>query len=150
MSTFRERPYVNGNFLVDLGTGDEEAVTAGFSEVILPAGAAEVIEYRNGNEKSNPPRKIPGFVRYENVILKRGITGALDLYEWWIQVQSGDPSAYRTVTIQLLSEDRSSTALAWKLTNAWPAAYRFSKLEARGEAVAMEIMELAYESMAIE
>ncbi len=60
MATFRERPYANRNFLVDLGTGEEEALQAGFTEIILPEAIVEDIEYRNGNEKTSEARKLPG------------------------------------------------------------------------------------------
>ena len=40
MAVFREKPYSNYNFLVDLGAGDTSGVKAGFSEVILPPGAS--------------------------------------------------------------------------------------------------------------
>lgn len=150
MSVLRERPYVNGNFLVDFGTGDDDSVTAGFAEVILPASSAEVVEYRNGNERENVPRKMPGGVQHERVILKRGLIGDLSLYEWWTQVENGDLSAYRDVTITLQSEDRTEAVFAWTLRNAWPAVYRFSPLRAGGEEIVMEIVELAYEGLSVE
>ena len=46
MAVQRDNPYPNFNFVVDIGLGDE----IGFSEVDLPAGEIEVIEYREGNE----------------------------------------------------------------------------------------------------
>ena len=150
MSVLRERPYVNGNFLVDLGTGDDDGIIAGFAEVILPASSAEVVEYRNGNEKENVPRQMPGGVKHERVILKRGLIGDLSLYEWWTQVENGDLDAYRDVTIKLQAEDRSEVVFTWTLRNAWPAAYRFSPLNAGGEHIVMEIVELAYEGLHIE
>jgi phage tail-like protein len=150
MSVLRDRPYVNGNFIVDFGIGDDDSVTAGFAEVILPASSAEVVEYRNGNEKENVPRKMPGGVQHERVILKRGLIGDLSLYEWWTQVENGDLSAYRDVTITLQSEDRTAAVFTWTLRNAWPAAYRFSPLHAGGEEIVMEIIELAYERLFIE
>ena len=150
MSVFRERPYVNGNFLVDLGTGGPDAVAAGFAEVVLPASRAEVVAYRNGNEKENVPRRLPGTIHRDRVILKRGLIGDLSLYEWWKQVENGNHEAYRTVIIQLLSEESEEPVFVWKLTNAWPAVYRFSDLNADGDAVVMEIVELAYENLAIE
>jgi phage tail-like protein len=135
---------------VDFGIGDDDSVTAGFAEVILPASSAEVVEYRNGNEKENVPRKMPGGVQHERVILKRGLIGDLSLYEWWTQVENGDLSAYRDVTITLQSEDRTAAVFTWTLRNAWPAAYRFSPLHAGGEEIVMEIIELAYERLFIE
>ena len=67
----RDNPYLNFNFLVDLGLGDE----LGFSEVEVPSGEIEVIEYREGGDRVNSARKLPALTKYPNVTLKRGITG---------------------------------------------------------------------------
>lgn len=150
MATFRERPYANRNFLVDLGTGEEEALQAGFTEIILPEAIVEDIEYRNGNEKTSEARKLPGRTYYGNVTLKRGVIGSLDLYQWWDQARDGDISLYRRVVIRLLNEDRSETVMTWILINAWPVRYSFSTLNAQGDDVLVETIELAFEGLEIE
>jgi phage tail-like protein len=147
MATYRERPYLNFNYLVDLGTGDADAPLAGFSEVILPEAWVDVIEYRSGNFKENNVIKLTGLEHYSNLVLKRGVIGALDLYEWWDQVRNGSQDALRTVTVQLLSEDRSDVALSWKFLRARPVRYKFSELVGDGGEVAIEHLELAIERM---
>ena len=89
MPVQRDNPYLNFNFLVDLGLGDE----LGFSEVEVPSGEIEVIEYREGGDRVNSARKLPGLAKYPNVTLKRGITGRTDLFEWWKSVRDGRSSA---------------------------------------------------------
>lgn len=150
MATFRERPYLNFNYLVDLGTGDSEGPRAGFSEVILPEAWVDVIEYRSGNSKQNYVIKLTGLEHYSNLILKRGVIGSLDLYEWWDQVRNGKSDASRTVTVQLLSEDRSEAVLNWKFLEARPVRYKFSELIGDGDEVLVEHLELAFERMEIE
>jgi phage tail-like protein len=150
MATFRERPYGNYNFLVDLGTGDSASVQAGFSEVVLPEAWMEVIEYRVGNEHESGVRKIPGRVHYGNVVLKRGAIGSLDLYQWWNDVRNGNISAYRTVSISLQTEDRTGIVLTWRLLRAWPVRYKFSSLEAQGKMALVEVLELAFERLEME
>ena len=150
MAIFRDTPYGNCNFLVDLGAGDPRSVQAGFTEVLLPEASIDVIEYRNGNEKESGARKIPGRAKYSNVVLKRGVIGSLDLYQWLDQVRNGDVGARRTVAIHLLNEDRSATVLTWKLLRALPVGYTFSNLDARGEAPLLEMLELAYERLEME
>jgi phage tail-like protein len=150
MATFRERPYGRGNFLVDLGNGDTESPQAAFVEVILPEALIEAHEYRAGNERSNEPRKLIGGVGYGNVVLKRGVLGALDLYEWWNQARNGDAGAYRNVLIQLLSEDRQTVALTWRLRNAFPVRHAFSELAANACEPAIEVLELAVERIDLE
>jgi phage tail-like protein len=150
MAIARDRPYRNGNYLVDLGSGDAESVRAGFSEVILPDAAIEAIEYRNGNERSNEARKLLGPVRYENLVLKRGLIGDLDLYNWWNQARNGELNALRNVTVSLLTEDRTATVFTWHFRNARPARYGFTHLAGEGDETVLEIFELAFERMEIE
>jgi phage tail-like protein len=150
MAILRDRPYGNYNYLVDLGTGNTDGPDAGFAEIVLPESSIDIIEYRNGNEKESGVRKIPGRVHYSNLILKRGVIGALDLYQWWNQVRNGDINGFRNVVIQLQSEDRTATVLTWKLFRAWPVRYRFSNLEAKGKEMLLEFLELALERLEME
>jgi phage tail-like protein len=150
MAIARERPYVKGNFLVDLGTGDTESARAGFTHVILPEAEIDTIEYRNGNERSNEPRKLIGQVGYTNLVLRRGLIGELDLYEWWNQARNGDQNARRTITVSLLSEDRADVVWRWRFTNAFPSKYSSSDLCAEANDVVMETIEISVERMEID
>jgi phage tail-like protein len=150
MATLRERPYSRSNFQVDLGTGEVDSVVAGFTEVRLPEGRLEAVAYRSGNEKTNEPRKLPGSLSHENLVLRRGVIGSLDLYEWWKEVRDGGREAMRTVTVQLLSEDRTGPVLTWRFRNAWPVGYGFEPLSTLDCGPAVEFIELAFEGMEIE
>lgn len=145
MAELRERPYSQFNFLVDLGTGDTNTVQAGFQEVSGLGMEITVAEYRNGNERDNAPRKITGMYKVPDVTLKRGVIGALDLYNWLNDVRNGSQEALRTVTIQLLSEDRADVAMEWKLTNARITKYTGPSLNGKGTDVAVEEVTLACE-----
>jgi phage tail-like protein len=149
MAVLRDRPYGNFNFLVDFGSGVEGS-EAGFSEVLMPEASIDVIEYRNGNDKESGVRKIPGRAHYGNVTLKRGVIGSLNLYQWFNQIRDGDANGYRTVVIQLQNEDHTQIVMTWKLLRAWPARYKSPDLNGKGQDVAMEELELAYERLEIE
>jgi phage tail-like protein len=140
----RDNPYLNFNFVVDLGAGDE----LGFSEVEAPTGEIEVIEYREGADRVNTARKLPGLAKYPNVTLKRGITGRTDLFEWWKSVRDGQVMR-RNVTITLLDEQRQPV-FRWLLRNAWPVKLEGPALNATGNEVAIETLELAHEGLEIE
>src|SRR5215471_9310418 len=99
MAVLRERPYVQFNFLVDLGTGSTDGPQAGFQEVSGIGTELTVAEYRNGNAKENSPIKIVGLAKVNDVTLKRGIIGALDLYQWLNDIRNGNVNAMRNVTI---------------------------------------------------
>jgi phage tail-like protein len=150
MAVQRYNPYGNYNYLVDLGGGDPLTVQAGFSEILLPETTIDVIEYRNGNERESGARKLPGRVHYSNVTLRRGVIGALDLYQWLNQVRDGDPNAFRNVRVSLQNEDRTQIVLTWKFRRAFPARYSFSPLAANGKEILVETLELALDRMEVE
>jgi len=150
MAVLRERPYVQFNFLVDLGTGNTEGAEAGFQECSGIGMEVTVSEYRNGNERENSVRKITGLNKSSDVTLKRGVIGSLNLYKWLDQIRNGDQSAYRTVVIQLQNEDHSAVVQSWKLLRARIIKHTSGPMNAKGTDVAMEELVLSYERLEME
>jgi len=150
MAVMRDRPYVQFNFLVDLGTGTSDGPDAGFQEVSGIGMEVTVSEYRNGNEKENSVRKITGLNKSTDVTLKRGVIGSLTLYQWLNQIRNGDNSALRTVTITLMNEDHTAAVLTWKLLRARIIKHTSGPLNAKGTDVAMEELVLSYERLEME
>jgi phage tail-like protein len=151
MSVERSNPYGSFNFLVDLGTGDITSVRAGFQEVTGLSIEVTPAEYRNGNEAVNHVRKINGIYKVGDITLKRGLMGALDLFQWINQMRTGDQAARRNVTIQLRDESGSNTVMTWRLTNAQPIKYTAPSFNAKsGSDVAIEELVLSCEDLVIE
>lgn len=61
-------PYKKYNYRVQIDSID----VAGFSEVSGFDATIDVIEYREGSEAINSPRKLPGLTKYGNVTLSGG------------------------------------------------------------------------------
>lgn len=151
MAEFRERPYSQFNFLVEIdGVGDASSIAGGFQEVSGLGVEVTLAEYRNGNERQNVPRKITTLAKVSDVTLKRGVIGDLGLAEWMDAVQNGAQDQLRSVTVQLLSEDRSTVAQSWRLTNARPMKYTGPTMSGAGGETAVEELVLAAESIAQE
>jgi phage tail-like protein len=150
MAVLRERPYVQFNFLVDLGTGNTDGPEAGFQEISGIGMEVTVAEYRNGNEKENSVRKITGLNKSSDVTLKRGVVGSLNLYQWLNQIRNGDQAAMRTVVISMQNEDHSQVVMTWKLIRARIIKHTSGPLNAKGTDVAMEELTLAYERLEME
>ena|SRR5712664_3030763 len=150
MAKLRERPYVQFNFLVDLGDGVTEGPQAGFQEVSGIGMEVTVSEYRNGNAKENSVLKITGMNKSTDVTLKRGVIGSLNLYQWLHQIRNGDQNAKRTVTIHLQNEDHTDIVQTWKLLRACITKLTDGPLSAKGTDVAMEELVLAYERLEME
>ncbi len=151
MATERSNPYGTFNYLVDLGAGDTSSVRAGFQEASGLNVEVTSADYRNGNEGVNHVRKVNGTYKVGDITLKRGLMGALDLYQWIVQVRTGDLTAKRNITIQLRDESGANTVLTWRLTNARPIRYNGPALNAKtGTDVAIEELVLSCEDMTIE
>ncbi len=150
MAVLRDFPYAQFNFLVDLGTGATDGPQAGFQECSQIGTTVDVIEYRSGNDRDNTIRKLPGIVRAGDVTLRRGVIGSLELYQWLDQVRNGDQGSARTVTVQLLSEDRTAVVQTWRLLRARIVKHVSGPFNARGTDVAVEELTLAYERLELE
>lgn len=150
MAVLRDRPYVQFNFLVDLGTGSTDGPEAGFQEVSGIGMEVTVSEYRNGNERENSVRKITGLNKVSDVTLKRGVIGSANLYQWLNDIRNGNQNALRTVTIQLQNEDHSAVVQTWKLLRARVTKHTSGPFNAKGTDVAMEELVLAYERLEME
>jgi phage tail-like protein len=149
MAVLRDLPYGEFNFLVDLGAGTD-GPEAGFQECSGIGMSVDVIEYRNGNDKENSVRKLTGLTRVNDVTLRRGIIGSLNLYQWIDQIRNGDPGGYRNVVIQLQNEDHTATVMTWKLLRARIVKHTSGPFNAKGTDVAMEELTLAYERLEME
>lgn len=151
MSVERDNPYGTFNFLVDVGNGDTTSIRAGFQEVSGLNIEVTSADYRNGNESVNHVRKINGMYKVGDVTLKRGLMGALDLFQWINQVRTGDLTASRSVIIHLRDEAGSNDVMIWRLTKARPLKYTGPALNAKtGTDVAIEELVLSCEDLAIE
>jgi phage tail-like protein len=150
MATLRDRPYVQFNFLVDLGDGVTEGPQAGFQELSGIGMEVTVSEYRAGNSKENSVMKITGMNKSTDVTMKRGVIGSLNLYDWLHQIRNGDQKALRTVTIQLQDEAHTGVVQTWKLLRARIIKHTSGPFNAKGTDVAMEELVLAYERLEME
>jgi phage tail-like protein len=138
------QPYRDFNFRVEIdGIGESQ-----FSEVAIPEAEITVVEYREGADKTSATRKLPGRVRYGTVVLKRGVTADLALWEWFRAIASGDFQP-RNVVIVLLDAERQPV-VRWLARDAWPTKYRPSELNAKSNEVVIELLELAVESIDVE
>ena len=150
MAELRDRPYVQFNFLVDLGSGVVEGPEAGFQEGSGGGMEVTVSESRTGNSRENSVMKITGLNKSTDVTLKRGVIGSLSLYSWLDQIRNGDQNALRTVTVQLQNEDHTKVVQSWKLLRARIIKHTSGPFNAKGTDVAMEELVLAYERLEME
>jgi phage tail-like protein len=150
MAVQRDRPYSQFNFRVKIDKDNGENVNAGFQEVGGLGTEIHIAEYRAGNFKDNSPLKVNGSYKVPDVTLKRGVIGELaTLHDWIKALRDGQADVLRTVTVELLSEDRTTVVQSWTLTNARPMKYTGPALTGKGTDVAIEELVLACEHIEV-
>ena len=136
-------PYLNHRFRVEI----DGIAQANFCEVIIPDSTSEVIEYREGTEAVSNTRKQAGSVTYGNLVLRWGLTASMELYNWRKMVEQGKINYLRRNLSVILLDEEGNDSARWDFTNAWPSKYKAPDLNAKGNDVAIETLEIAFESM---
>jgi len=121
----------------------------GFTEVSGLDIFFDPIKYRDGNSNIEGANKMPGLIRYNNIILKRGLFKNDNEFIEWINTKKGTTIERRDVLIILLNEDHEP-AITWKIKMAFPVRYSGPVLKANANEVAMEELELAHEGISVE
>jgi phage tail-like protein len=128
------------SFSVDI---DGVAMNLPFQEMT----GIDVIEYRRGDSRLSTTRT-PGIQRAGNITLKKGIFAKDNKFFDWYKRIKLNAAPRSTVTIRLLDENGNPT-MTWTLRNAWPAKFASADLNAAGNEVAVETLELAHEGLTV-
>lgn len=136
----RVDPYLNFNFHVEI----DGISRAAFQEASGFDSTIDVVEHREGGDNTTP-RKLPGMTKYSNIVLKRGITDDVELYQWHRDTVQGNVQR-RNGSIVLLDR-QGNEQVRWNFLNAWPTKWDGPDLNAEGNDVAIETLELAHEGL---
>lgn len=131
-------------FTIDFGDG----VPVAFQEVTGLDTEPQPIEYRAGNSAIFAPIKMPGLGKVGNVTMRKGVYRNDPAFWDWYNAIAMNTIQRRTVTVSLLDE-MGAAAMTWTLNNAWPTRITGTDLKSEGNEVAVESLELAFETMVI-
>jgi phage tail-like protein len=140
MAPPRRDPYKVFRFRVEI----DGLTAAAFSEVSGLESETTVIEYRAGTDP-NLARKLPGLTKYPNIVLKRGVTQDAELWNWRKRVIDGNVDR-RNGSI-VLQDDSGQDQVRWNFHNGWPCKLQGPSLNAHGNDVAIETLEIAHEGI---
>ena len=122
---------------------------AGFTECTGFGASTDPIEYREGSENPKTDvktvRKLPGLTKFDNITLKWGLTDSHELYEWYREVTKG--KVQRKNGSIILLDLEGNEAVRWNFRNGWPAKWTGPSLNATGNEVAIETLEIAHEGV---
>jgi phage tail-like protein len=121
-------------------------IVGAFRECTGLGSENEVVEYKASGQKGEYViKKVPGRLKWNNITLKRGITDAMDMWQWRKLVEQGKISdARKNGTITMYNQQGDPIA-KWNFTNAWPSKLTGPSANAGNNEVAIEELELTHE-----
>lgn len=135
----------NFNFLVEIEDleGEATSIVGGFAEVQGISSQSEVLEHWVGSQPV--AAKIPGRVRFGNIVLRRGVTSSSELYRWRQRVEQGvdDKRSGSIILLDSTLQERTR----WNFYGAWPCRYEAPALDAQGDGISVESLELCIERL---
>ena len=137
--------------------GTQEPADATFLECRGLKRTQEVIEFCEVTPQqwgSKPAKfgrlvrtKIPGHSKADNIILRRGMTNSITLWNWFSAVEEGN-WAKQLRDGSLTIYDQSSQAQArFEFRGAWPTRYSVMDVNAGSSEIEIEELELAVETL---
>lgn len=126
-----------------------EGVTeAVFTECMLPSLEVDVQEQREGGFNDGT-HLLPGRVKRGTITLKRGIARQSALLAWYSQVLQGQLAKSRRQVSVLFLDSLGEPVIRWDFTGAYPVRWSGPALNTGSKEVAVETLELAFESVAV-
>ena len=143
-------PYSTFNFVVTIALGGDgdPLCEAAFSECSGLEASAAVKTIREGGNNTQPIHLV-GPVSYGKLMLKRGMTETFDLWDWFDRVQRDTDTHLRaTCQVDVLGADGGDDPVfSFALGGCIPVKIKAPGLNAKDGALAIEEMEIAYESL---
>jgi len=140
-------PFTAFAFAVELRLpgSDQPLCEAAFSACDGLELRREILRARDGADPTGV-RLLPGAESFGNVTLRRGMTSSFDLWDWWERVRRGQ-AARATCDIVVLSPDLAQERVRFRLYRCLPAKITGPALNAAGNDIAIESLELACEGV---
>lgn len=140
-----EDPIVGFHFSVEI----QGTVSGYFTECSGLGSETEIIEHKVMNEAGTAEivMKIPGRMKWEDITLKRGITGNMDVWEWRRQVEEGDVEGARKSGSIVMFNQQLQPVARWDFERAWPSKVTGPQPKSDSNEVAIEEMTIVHEGI---
>jgi len=134
-----------GTYYFKLTLGGHESAGY-FKECTGLSSEHEVVPHTSTDAKGKSlVQKFPGQLKWANITLKRGVDTNSELWTWRQQVIDGDIDAARqTGTIELVNW-KGDPVVTYSFTRGWPCRYSAPGMNAGGNEILVEEIEIAHE-----
>lgn len=138
-------PLTGFHFAIDLS----DEVTGYFTECSGLGSEHEVIEHKamSKDGKKEIVQMIPGRLKWENITLKRGITTAMDMWDWRKMVEDGDYATARRNGSITMYDAQGNPAAEWTFDNAWPVKITGPQPKSDSNEIGIEELTIAHEGI---
>ena len=126
-----------------------DGITEGiFKEVTGLDSETEVVEHRVTGKNGNLiVHKVPGALKWSNIVLRRGLTDDRKLHDWREKIEKGQIEANRkNGSVTLYSPDQKVVA-KYTFKKGWPCKFKGPVLDAAKNEIAIEELEIAHEGL---
>jgi phage tail-like protein len=142
-------PFTNFNFSVELRVKGvlPRVCNAAFSDCDGLEMTMEAKTIKEGGNNAQVHR-VAGLLAYGTLTLKRGMTATFDLWDWFAKVVE-DPSLRADGEVVVLAQDGVTERARFVVERCLPVKLKAPTLNAKDGAVAVEELQLAYESLTL-
>jgi phage tail-like protein len=143
-------PFTSFNFSIEIDVRgvSQKICNASFSECDGLEMTMDAKTIREGGNNGTQIR-LTGPINYGQLTLKRGMTANFDLWEWFNKMLTS-PELRADATVVVNAPDRSTERVRFLLTRCVPIKLKAPALNAKDGMVAIEEMQLAYESLTLQ
>jgi len=123
---------------------------AQFKEVDGLSISVGVIEHRSNKLTSLPVmKKLPGTVRFEDIVLSRGKVNDAAFWTWIKQVQDGQIDQARKDGSIVLFDYAHGEINRFNFEQGWPSKIEVGRLEAGADSVLLETVTISHENLRV-
>jgi phage tail-like protein len=137
-------PLIGFNFRLEI----EGKLSGFFTECSGIGSENEVVDHKVVDDGGHEIiQKIPGRLKWQDVTLKRGITDAMDIWDWRSLVEQGKMSDARTNCSIIMMDRNYEDVARWDLVNAWPSKVTGPSVKSDSNEFGVEEVTIVHEGM---
>jgi phage tail-like protein len=140
----RNDPLTGYHFYLEL----DGIAEAQFRECSGLDSESNIIEYKEaGKGGTTVIKKVPGELKWSNIVLKRGVTGDMKLWQWRKQIEDGAVDSARKNGSIVLYDQKNSEIARYNFEYGWPSKITGPQLNANNNDIAIEEVTIAHEGL---
>ncbi len=137
-------PLVQFHYAIEI----QGVINGYFTECSGLGSEHEVVEHKVVDSKGKEiVQKIPGRLKWENIVLKRGITDNLDIWDWRKKVEDGKVEEARKNGSIVMMDQELKPVARWNFERGWPVKVTGPKLQSNSNEIGIEELTIAHERL---